>query len=189
MPAGPAASIVDHEPIRLPGLSKSSECRRLHPIDSGSILCQGREISRMGVQQIARLGMLRTFQQTRIFSKMDCIQNLLISLPHSDSGHKNMFGRFPRAEIPESDLIALAGNEPFLSIRNLRAGYGNMEILHDLTLHAGRAQSLCMIGPNGAGKSTILHSICGFTRVFGGEITVGRGADKRDITTSAPCAS
>ena len=86
-----------------------------------------------------------------------------------------------RAEIPESKLTALARNEPFLSIRNLRAGYGNMEILHDFTLHIARGQSLCLIGPNGAGKSTVLHSVFGFTRIFGGEITVGSGSDKRDI--------
>jgi branched-chain amino acid transport system ATP-binding protein len=87
-----------------------------------------------------------------------------------------------RSEIPESDLTALARNEPFLSIRNLRAGYGNMEILHDFTLHVGRAQSLCLIGPNGAGKSTILHSVYGFTQIYSGEITVGQGGDKRNIT-------
>ncbi len=87
-----------------------------------------------------------------------------------------------RADIPESKLTALARNEPFLSISNLRAGYGNMEILHDFTLHVGRGQSLCLIGPNGAGKSTVLHSVYGFTRIFAGAITVGHGADKRDIT-------
>ena len=91
-----------------------------------------------------------------------------------------------RSEVPESTLVALARNEPFLSIRNLRAGYGNMEILHDFTLHIGRAQSLCLIGPNGAGKSTILHSIYGFTRIYGGEISVGHGTDGRDITHLTP---
>ena len=35
--------------------------------------------------------MLRTFQQTRMFAKMDCIQNLLISLPHRESGWADMF--------------------------------------------------------------------------------------------------
>jgi branched-chain amino acid transport system ATP-binding protein len=87
-----------------------------------------------------------------------------------------------RTEIPEERLTALAGKEPFLSIRNLRAGYGNMEILHDFTLHVGRGQSLCLIGPNGAGKSTVLHSVYGFTRIYGGEISVGRDGQKRDIT-------
>jgi branched-chain amino acid transport system ATP-binding protein len=87
-----------------------------------------------------------------------------------------------RTEIPEERLTTLAGKEPFLSIRNLRAGYGNMEILHDFTLHVGRGQSLCLIGPNGAGKSTVLHSVFGFTRIYDGEISVGRGGQKRDIT-------
>jgi branched-chain amino acid transport system ATP-binding protein len=92
-----------------------------------------------------------------------------------------------RTEIPEKDLLALAGGEPFLSIRGLRAGYGAMEILHDFTLHVGRAQSLCLIGPNGAGKSTVLHSIYGFTRITAGEISVASGGGARqDITRLGP---
>jgi branched-chain amino acid transport system ATP-binding protein len=89
-----------------------------------------------------------------------------------------------RSEIPEERLTALAGGEPFLSIRSLRAGYGNMEILHDFTLHVGRAQSLCLIGPNGAGKSTVLHSVYGFTQIYDGRISVDGG--KRDITRLTP---
>ena len=53
-----------------------------HPIDSGSIKFQGREISKMQVPEIARLGLLRTFQQTRIYGEMNCVENMLISLPH-----------------------------------------------------------------------------------------------------------
>ncbi len=40
-----------------------------HPIDAGSIKFSGQEISQFRVQQIARLGLLRTFQQTRIYGK------------------------------------------------------------------------------------------------------------------------
>ena len=53
-----------------------------HPIDSGSIQFEGKEISRLPVQEIARQGLLRTFQQTRIYGAMNCVQNMLISLPH-----------------------------------------------------------------------------------------------------------
>src|SRR3546814_16334471 len=56
-----------------------------HPIDSGSIRFEGREISTLKVPQIARLGLLRTFQQTRIYSKMDCVRNMLISVPHRNA--------------------------------------------------------------------------------------------------------
>jgi len=62
-----------------------------HPIDSGSIKFKGKEISKYRVQQIARLGMLRTFQQTRIYGKMNCIDNMLISVPHRKATFFDMF--------------------------------------------------------------------------------------------------
>lgn len=81
-----------------------------------------------------------------------------------------------------SALEKLADNSPFLSINNLRAGYGKMEILHDFNLRIAQGQSLCLIGPNGAGKSTVLHSIFGFTNIFSGSIMVG----DKDVTALTP---
>lgn len=66
-----------------------------HPIDSGSIRFEGKEISKLRVPQIARLGLLRTFQQTRIYSKMDCMQNMLISVPHRNARWGSMFQDYP----------------------------------------------------------------------------------------------
>ncbi|MEC9367493.1 MAG: ABC transporter ATP-binding protein [Pseudomonadota bacterium] len=80
-------------------------------------------------------------------------------------------------------LDKLVPGEPFVRIDKLRAGYGQMQILHDLYLRVGKQQSLCLIGPNGAGKSTILHSIFGFNTIFSGSIQVGQGKEKRDITS------
>jgi branched-chain amino acid transport system ATP-binding protein len=94
------------------------------------------------------------------------------------------------AEIVEAisieDLDNLVGDEPFVSVDNLHAGYGKMEILHNFNLRVGRRQSLCLIGPNGAGKSTILHSIFGFTNIFSGKISIGTGAEKQDVTALTP---
>ena len=81
-----------------------------------------------------------------------------------------------------SELDAMADGDAFLSINNLRAGYGKMEILHDFNLRIGRGQSLCLIGPNGAGKSTVLHSIFGFTNIFSGSIII----DGKDVTKLTP---
>ena len=75
-------------------------------------------------------------------------------------------------------LTALTNGTPYVDISGLRAGYGKMEILHDLDLKLAKGQSLCLIGPNGAGKSTVLHSIFGFTNIFAGSIQVGG----KDIT-------
>jgi len=81
-----------------------------------------------------------------------------------------------------AELEKLANKDNYLSINNLRAGYGKMEILHDFSLRIGRGQSLCLIGPNGAGKSTVLHSIFGFTNIFSGSIVI----DGKDVTGLTP---
>ena len=70
------------------------------------------------------------------------------------------------------DIAALASGTLFLDIDSLVAGYGKMEILHQLDLQVAKGQSLCLIGPHGAGKSTVLHSIYGFTNMRGGTISV-----------------
>ncbi len=85
-----------------------------------------------------------------------------------------------------SKIAGLANNDPFVQIDGLRAGYGKMEILHDINLQVAKGQSLCLIGPNGAGKSTILHSIFGFTNIFGGSITVGDAGMRKDVTNLSP---
>ena len=62
-----------------------------HPIDSGSIKFDVQEISKLVVGDIARLGMLRTFQQTRIYSKMDCVDNMQISVSHRKGSRSGLF--------------------------------------------------------------------------------------------------
>jgi len=86
------------------------------------------------------------------------------------------------AKPTKSDLEKLSSGEAHVTIEGLTAGYGKMEILHNIDLLCSKAQSLCLIGPNGAGKSTILHSIYGFTNIFSGKITV----DGKEVTNVTP---
>ena len=94
------------------------------------------------------------------------------------SNQYEVLGKAPDTE----DLKNLSPNNVHLTIKNLNAGYGKMEILHNLDLFVSRAQSLCLIGPNGAGKSTILHSIYGFTNIFDGKIEL----EGNEITKLTP---
>ena len=94
------------------------------------------------------------------------------------SNQYEILGKAPAGE----DLKKLSPDNIHLTIKNLSAGYGKMEILHNLDLYVSRAQSLCLIGPNGAGKSTILHSIYGFTNIFSGQIQV----KEKEITNLSP---
>lgn len=76
-----------------------------HPIDSGSIKFEGAEISNYLVPEIARLGLLRTFQQTRIYGKMNCVQNMLISMPHRKAKFMDMFGYHGQEDLEKAESL------------------------------------------------------------------------------------
>ena len=69
-----------------------------------------------------------------------------------------------------------------LEVEGVVAGYGQVEILHGVSLVLGRAEIVAVIGPNGAGKSTLLKAIFGLVPVRGGRV---RLADE-DVTNLPP---
>ena len=62
-----------------------------YPIDQGSIKFKDKEVSELPVPVIAKLGLLRTFQQTRIYGKLNCVENMLISHKASDENLVKIF--------------------------------------------------------------------------------------------------
>jgi branched-chain amino acid transport system ATP-binding protein len=60
-----------------------------------------------------------------------------------------------------------------LEITNLRAGYGAINVLWDLSLSVQPGKLTTVIGPNGAGKTTLLRAITGLVPVSQGSITLG----------------
>ena len=101
-----------------------------HPIDNGSIQFDGAEISHLLVGDIARLGMLRTFQQTRIYSKMDCVDNMQISVSQRpDSGFSMFASRKGEIRDRAEHLLEFVG---LYSKRNLISGdlsFGQQKLL------------------------------------------------------------
>ncbi len=90
----------------------------------------------------------------------------------------NREARLLSAEAPDfAALSALAAGDEFLTLKDLRAGYGKIEILHSINLCLGRGQALCLVGPNGAGKSTVLHAIYGLADTLAGKMSL----DGKDI--------
>ncbi len=57
-----------------------------------------------------------------------------------------------------------------LTIKNLSAGYGRLQVLYDISLDVQRRSVSVIVGPNGSGKSTLLKTIFGLTTIFSGEI-------------------
>jgi len=57
-----------------------------------------------------------------------------------------------------------------LTVRNLRAGYGETVVLEDIKLSLAERGTLAVLGRNGVGKTTLLASIMGHTTLHSGEI-------------------
>ena len=72
---------------------------------------------------------------------------------------------------------------PLLSAEHITAGYGRIDILHDVGLAVRPGEIVSVIGPNGAGKSTTFKTIVGLLRrrvgrvVFDGEDITGLRTD------------
>ena len=75
-----------------------------------------------------------------------------------------------------------------LDVREVVAGYGEHEILRELSLHVDEGELVAVIGPNGAGKSTLLKTLAGLVRPRAGRITLA-GADITGAATQRIVAS
>lgn len=58
-----------------------------------------------------------------------------------------------------------------LEAQNLHSGYGEMEILHGVSMRLDSQEIVTIIGPNGAGKSTLIKTIFGLLRPTAGQVT------------------
>jgi len=70
---------------------------------------------------------------------------------------------------------------PLLSISGMRAGYGAMTALHDVSLDVADGEVLAVLGANGAGKSTLCNAVMGAVRLQAGTVRIAG----RDVTRSA----
>jgi branched-chain amino acid transport system ATP-binding protein len=144
-----------------------------HPIDSGSIKFRGEEISRLRVPQIARLGLLRTFQQTRIYGKMTCVQNLLISVPPAALAWRSMLARPSAAELRKAeDLLHFVGIH---SKRHLRAGdlsFGQQKLLELAMALMSEPRMLLLDEPTAGINPTLINGLIERLRRINAELGI-----------------
>jgi ABC-type branched-subunit amino acid transport system ATPase component len=74
--------------------------------------------------------------------------------------------------------------QPVLEAEGVVTGYGEVEILHGVSIVVNEGEMVAVIGPNGAGKSTLLKAVFGLLHVEPGQVTLG----EEDCTNMRPDA-
>ena len=132
-----------------------------YPIDQGSIRFEGEEISKLRVPQIARLGLLRTFQQTRIYGRMTCMQNMIISASVRKRGFGELFhGRHdPAVTRHAQDMLEFVG---LYEKRLLQAGslsFGQQKLLEFAMALMNEPKLLMLDEPTAGINPTLINAL------------------------------
>ena len=131
-----------------------------HPIDSGSIRFKGREISKLRVQKIARLGMLRTFQQTRIYGKMNSIDNMLLSLPHRDASLLDMFRPYSKENLERAEyLLEFVGLYQKRKLPSGDLSFGQQKLLEFAMALMNQPELLLLDEPTAGINPTLINGL------------------------------
>jgi len=60
-----------------------------------------------------------------------------------------------------------------LNVVNISSGYGEIQVLWNISLQVGEGEVVAVLGPNGAGKTSLLKTIMGILKPYRGEIFFG----------------
>ena len=61
-----------------------------------------------------------------------------------------------------------------VNIQNIQKRYGQVKVIHDISVDIADGEFVVLVGPSGCGKSTLLRMIAGLEEVSDGEIRIGR---------------
>jgi branched-chain amino acid transport system ATP-binding protein len=78
--------------------------------------------------------------------------------------------------VSEGASPAESGVRPILALRDIRAGYGPIEVVHGVSLEVATGSVMALLGPNGAGKTTLLNVCSGTLAPNSGDVFF-EGAD------------
>jgi len=131
-----------------------------YPIDRGSIKFNSKEVSELPVSVIAKLGLLRTFQQTRIYGKLNCVENMLISHKASDESLVKIFSQIPKNLTERAEnLLNFVG---LYQKRKLRAGdlsFGQQKLLELAMALMNEPEMLLLDEPTAGINPTLINGI------------------------------
>ena len=131
-----------------------------HPIDKGSIKFEDKEVSTLPVPVIAKQGLLRTFQQTRIYGKLNCIDNMRISAKPAKDNLFSVFSNIPTELSDKAEnLLSFVG---LYQKRKLRAGdlsFGQQKLLELAMALMNEPKMLLLDEPTAGINPTLINGI------------------------------
>ena len=131
-----------------------------HPIDGGSIQFEGEEISRLPVQQIARRGLLRTFQQTRIYGAMNGVENMLISLPHRKMNIWDALKTYTKEDYERADhLLEFVGLYEKRMLKSGDLSFGQQKLLEFAMALMNEPTCLLLDEPTAGINPTLINGL------------------------------
>jgi ABC-type branched-subunit amino acid transport system ATPase component len=131
-----------------------------HAVDAGSITFAGREVTRLRPLQIARLGLIRTFQQTRVYRNMTALQNLQASAPGIDRSPRTLFARVQAPVNEQADsLLEFVGlyGKRFLPAGDL--SFGQQKLLELAMALMNRPSMLLLDEPTAGVNPTLINGV------------------------------
>ena len=93
----------------------------------------------------------------------------------------------PDAAPSNAAASAVSRAEALLTVENLDAGYGEVQVLWGLSLKARRGALTAIVGANGAGKTTTLRAVAGSIAPWRGKVTF-EGEDVTQLPSHAKAA-
>jgi branched-chain amino acid transport system ATP-binding protein len=90
-----------------------------------------------------------------------------------------------------ADRNGTRGEPPLLELRDVRAGYGRLEVLHGVDLAVAGGALVAILGPNGTGKSTLLKVMSGLLPPASGQMLLEgydvTGAGAEQLASAGVC--
>jgi ABC-type branched-subunit amino acid transport system ATPase component len=133
-----------------------------HAIDTGSVRFDGRQIDRMNVPQIARLGLLRTFQQAHVYDGMSCLANMQVSVSHTDEPVAAQFRRFPpEVAVRARELLEFVGLQDKCDSVAGNLSFGQRKLLEFAMALMSEPKMLLLDEPTAGVNPTLINSVVG----------------------------
>ena len=140
-----------------------------HPVDAGEVHFSGRNITRLSSAEIARTGLVRTFQQTRVYRGMTCLDNMRVSSPRVGGW---LSSPSPQVDDKAMELLSFVG---LAGKRDWQAGelsFGQQKLLELAMALVARPKLLLLDEPTAGINPTLINGVLSRLRAVNEELGV-----------------